>query len=256
MNRGMISKKCGCRRYKITWLCTFPNCSDSFFCKKCRKNHNRRHEENFYPIRELLEDDQEEDQDSFEFEKEEKEKLFCKIDDEIEKLQDEFDEKMKEIRKKQRQNINEFTIKSNSKSQQNALSEYRRKVLDNPHDETSLKKLGREYHKSLQESNVQNVDRRKIFEKYKDDINHRYDNFNDDLQRIFKFLADKRMYPTRNGISKEKLENSEEMDLVESEVRNSTIPKEWDKEDPMDEVNKSLHIIRQNTYNEKKKREE
>ena len=253
----MISKKCGCRRYKITWLCTFPNCNDPFFCKKCRKNHNRRHEENFYPIRELLEEDHEEEHEAFEFEQQEKEKLFRKIDDEIEKLQDEFDEKMKKIRKEQRQNITDFSMKSTQKSQQNILSEYRRKVLDNPHDETSLKRLGREYHKSLQESNVQNVDRRKIFEKYREDIDHRYYHFNSDLQRIFKYLGDKQEYPARNGENPRKEQaNSEELDLVESEVRNSTIPKEWEKDDPMEEVNKSLHIIRQNTYNEKKKREE
>jgi hypothetical protein len=55
------------------------------------------------------------------------------------------------------------------------------------------------------------------------------------------------MYPKSNGKGYDKKETeSEQEELVESEVRNSTIPKEWEKEDPMEEVNKSLHLIMQN----------
>lgn len=247
MKRNQLSRRCRCKRYKATWLCTFPNCSEFLFCKKCRKNHNRRHEENFYPVRELLEEDNDESHDEFEFTSNEWEQFYHKIDDEIEHMQDEFDENMKSVRKCHRKQITEFKIMNQSKSPQSSLSEFRQKVLHNPNDDALLLRLGREYHKYLQESNVQGADRRKIIQKLKDDINQRFANFREDLMVLFEQLKSKEPQSrAKLGEARERQNESKDEELVESEVRNSTIPKEWDKEDPMEEVNKSLHMIREN----------
>ena len=258
MNGKDISRKCRCKRYKATWLCTFPNCSEFLFCKKCRKNHNRRHEENFYPIRDLMEDDHDDSHEPFEFNYDEKQKLKRKLQDEISNLFEQFDERMKSVHRKHKQYINEYNTLSLSKNQHNNLNEFRQKVRDNPYDESALKKLGREYHKYLQESNVQNVDRIKIYQKYNNNLNQRFDNFSKDLMVLMKHLEKSTPYPKHDkGLTHNKMSDSETQDdLVESEVRNSTIPKEWDKEDPMEEVNKSLHMIRQNTPKNHDEREE
>ena len=258
MLKGEIARKCKCRRYKATWLCTFPNCNDYLFCKKCRKNHNRRHEENFYPIRELLEEDNDDSIEAIEFDSDEREKLYRKIDDEIERIQDDFDEKMKDIRKKHRKYVLDYNTMSQSKNHQDTMGEFRRKFINNPYDDEALKRLGREYHKYLQESNVQNVDRRKIFQKYKDNIDKRFNYFTNDLMSIIHLLGKKQMYPESKDTNQNpnEVDSEPEEELVESEVRNSTIPKEWDKEDPMEEVNKSLHMIMQNKKKKLDLREE
>jgi len=206
----------------------------------------------------LLEEDNEENQEEIEFDSEEREKLYRKIDDEIERVQDEFDEKMKKIRMKHRDYILNFNTMAQSKNQQNNMEAFRKKFINNPYDDEALKRLGREYHKYLQESNVQNIDRRKIFKKYNDGIEERFNYFNRDLMRILKQLERKQKYPSQQGndFYQKSSESEEEQDLVESEVRNSTIPKEWDKEDPMEEVNKSLHLIMQNKKKKIEAREE
>lgn len=249
MQRGKVSRKCRCRRYNATWLCTFPNCAEHLFCKKCRKNHNRRHEENFYPVRELLDDEAEEPLDDFEFSAEESEQLFRKIDDEIERLQDDFDEQMKDARRSQRRRIADFRLGGQSRAGQTSLTELRRKVLQNPRDEEALKRLGREYHKFLQESNVQGADRRKLTQKFRDDLERRFEDFARDLRAICAQLRGAEASAGRRG-------SRQKEGLVESEVRNSTIPKEWDKEDPMEEVNKSLHLIRQHKQRSELARDE
>lgn len=204
-------------------------------------------------MRELLEEDQDEAHEEMEFTSEEWEQLFRKIDDEIEKMQDEFDEHMKDVRKQQRRHITDHRAITQSKSAQHSLHQFRRKVLDSPNDDVALRRLGREYHKYLQESNVQGVDRRKMVQKFKDDIDQRFSRFGRDLMGIFRLLKRKEPYPeAKEG----RAESLSQEDLVESEVRNSTIPKEWDKEDPMEDVNKSLHLIRENKKRRADTREE
>lgn len=254
MKKKITDQRCQCKRAKVTWLCTFPNCKDFLFCKKCRKNHNRRHEEYFYPLRELMEEDLEDSIEPFEFNDEEKEKLRRRLQDQINKVHDDFDEKMKRIVRKQRRYIEDFNTASTSRNMSNQLEEYRRRVQDDPRDMDALKKLGREYHRYLQDSNVQNVDRHKTYQKFRDDMVKNFDFFLRDLGQIMDHLEGKEAYPEesirRRSRSIEKNDN-----LVESEVRNSTIPKEWEREDPTEDVNRSLHIIRQNKEKQKYREE-
>jgi hypothetical protein len=195
-----------------------------------------------------MEEDLEDSQDFEEFSADEKDKLKRRLEDQINRIQDDFDDKIKQVFRKQNRYIEEFNNMGASKNQNTLMEEYRRRVRENPGDLDALRKLGREYHRNLQDSNVHNVDRRKIYQKYKDDMDKDFGLFLKDMKQLMDELEKKGRY---QGIG---ARQERESDLVESEVRNSTIPKEWEPEDPMEDVNKSLHMIRQNK--ERKYREE
>lgn len=147
MSFTQFSRECKCGRLPATWVCTFKNCPDSFFCKKCRKNHHKRHEEYFYPIRELLEDDTDTAMDQLELLKREKEDIYKMIDHQIEAAQDQFEEQMKTVRKALRKNVDDFHLRKSLNFNLTNLQNIRRKVLKNPYDNEILMNLGTEYHR-------------------------------------------------------------------------------------------------------------
>jgi DNA-binding PadR family transcriptional regulator len=202
MLKDTLTRKCDCNRLPATWLCTFPNCKRTFFCKKCRKYHDRKHEKNSYPILELLEDDGDIPNENNELSTQEKKKIYQKLDDEIERAQDRFERDMKKIRKLLRENIDKYHLKQSLNYNIQNLQECRKKVLENPNDNELLKNLGTEYHNYMHESNFYNIDKEGMIKKLNKDIDHRFDYFNFDLDKIISYLGNSSKYPEKLMINK------------------------------------------------------
>lgn len=202
MLKGKHIRKCDCNRLPATWLCTFPDCQKSFFCKKCRKYHDRKHEKNSYPILELLEDDGDIPYDDNELSATEKKILYQQIDDEIEKTEDRFERDMKKIRKLLRKNVDKYHMKQSLNYNMQNLRECRKKVIENPDNSAFLRNLGVEYHKYMHESNFYNIDKKGMIKKINKDIDHRFDYFNFDLDKIISYLGNSNKYPEKLMITK------------------------------------------------------
>jgi hypothetical protein len=142
-----FSRECKCQRLPATWLCAFEKCKDPFFCKKCRKNHEKTHEEFFYPIRELLEEDTDSVIDQFELTRKEKEDLYSEIDRNIEHAQDQFERQMKAVRKALRKNVDDFHLRKSLNFNLGGMQDIRKKVLKDPYDNDLLRELGTQYHR-------------------------------------------------------------------------------------------------------------
>lgn len=197
MQHKSMSRKCNCRRLPATWLCTFPGCDMTFFCKKCRRDHNSEHEKYSYPIMELLEDDADLINENMELLPEELKTIYQKIDDEIESTQDRFEEDMKRVRKTLRENILKFHLHQSMNPAVNKLDECRQKVRENPLDSDLLRRLGHEYHRYIHESKIQAQDKAGFIRKIRDDIEHRFDFFNFDLDSIINLLRKSQRYPDK-----------------------------------------------------------
>ena len=183
-----------------------------------------------------------------------KRKLFNKIDKEVETSIEKFREDIESIRVQLKKKIEDYNLNLSLKIINNTLNDHRKAVRNNPFDEEKMLILGREYHKVLQESHLQKPEKMKVMYVIKDDIDHRFYNFN--LQ-IKDFLANKLLRQGKYEASKMSDGNLDrkELDhlesLVESEVKYSTIPENWNVDNVNEEVTKSLLMMR-NEYKKTK----
>lgn len=196
MNTSLPSRKCKKHRLKITWLCVAKGCKQILFCKKCRKEHNKRHEDFYYPIHELMEEDNEILTEQIELNEDEKKKIYHKIDKEIDNSIECFIRDMELARAQLKQRVDEQKLNVSAQNVDTVLAEHRQKVLYNPHNDMNLLRLGQEYHKFLQESQIQTPEKRKLLGIMKDDIDHRFDHYYSDIENLNKKLLSKGKYPT------------------------------------------------------------
>lgn len=253
MHKAITEQKCRRHRLKMSWMCVQNGCNTPIFCKKCRLKHDKLHERKLYPLNEILEEEGDVLTDQFEFEQEDKQDLLNKVEHETDSAKRKF---LKELGKAQRElnlRIEEYHLTLSTKLFNNRMKEFRRAVKKNPGDVDALKKLGREYHSSLQESQINYEEQQKILETIQEDINYRFNSFNKDLAKILQKLGSGQKYKM---IKEPQIkESTESQQLVESKVENNVVPEEWNRDNVTEDVNKSLLMI-QNKYKSREEKDE
>jgi hypothetical protein len=142
MNSSILDKKCRRHNLKLKWICVYKNCDEPLFCIKCRKIHKKNHESYLYPLKEIIEDDEDNLKDS-EIIDDTKVDLNKKIKLEIQDI-------CLTIRKKLESNIEKISDSLLSKNKENSvennLKNMRMKFKKDPSDVSVLLSIGQKYH--------------------------------------------------------------------------------------------------------------
>lgn len=234
MNSSILEKKCGRHNLKLKWICVYTKCNEPLFCIKCRKMHTKSHESYLYPLKEIIEDDEDNMMES-EIIDDTKIDLKKKIKLEIQDI-------CLTIKKQLESNIEKisesllFNHKENSV--ENNLKKMRMKFKKNTSDVGLLLNIGQKYHRYIQESKNNSFDQIESNSNLENKLKTRFDRFISGVNGLLKNLI--------KGTNKSSSQLKEYSSIEDNIINEKAVPDKWKQPPQENLIEKSLISVKAN----------
>lgn len=240
MNIKIEHQKCKRHNLRMKWLCIYKNCNEPLFCIKCRKTHDKNHESHLYPLKEIIENDEDGQMENSSNE-EIKMNLDKKIKLEIEKICSQINQTLNQ---NSNQIINNIITEEKKNGLETNLNEMRKKYHNNQSDLQLLLKIGHQYHRYIHDSKINEVDQNESVSFFQNILSKKFNQFKHKINSLIREFI--------NG-DMDNSENTQNFTSIDKhKIDKKSIPHQWKQPLPENLIEKSLISVKASKvkYNE------